>query len=250
MADALREEFEQQVDQLKRFTEHGPSLGRFIELLLINLLRKYLPNSLAFGSGFVYSMRPDLKKRTSSQVDILCYDRFNFPVLFDSNEIVVVPPRAVHGLIECKSTLSKKSLNQVLLLGGSEVLKEVPNTAFIHLLSVKSQIRPETAETYIRKHYESATQLETLLGVVYSIDWPEMIIFRMEKIKGRPHEWDYTCTRVHVAGHGIAPFVSLLIAQLYGYEQYEAIANTLAPSAYVPTGGYCMRLYRLWKNEE
>lgn len=52
IADSLVEEFNDRVGQLSRLTNHPGSKGRFIELLLINLLKKYLPKKYDFASGF------------------------------------------------------------------------------------------------------------------------------------------------------------------------------------------------------
>ena len=56
LAKSFEEEFNYQVKQLKRFTTHGPSLGRFVEILFIKLLKKYFPKSIDFSSGFIYSI--------------------------------------------------------------------------------------------------------------------------------------------------------------------------------------------------
>ena len=73
IADSLVEEFNDRVEQLSRLTNHPGSKGRFIELLLINLLRKYLPKKYDFSSGFYCSINPELNE-ASQQIDIICYD--------------------------------------------------------------------------------------------------------------------------------------------------------------------------------
>ena len=60
VADSFVEEFNDRVEQLSRLTNHPGSKGRFIELLLINLLRKYLPKKYDFSSGFYCSMMATL----------------------------------------------------------------------------------------------------------------------------------------------------------------------------------------------
>lgn len=78
IADSLVEEFNDRVEQLSRLTNHPGSKGRFIELLLINLLRKYLPKKYDFSSGFYCSINPELNE-ASQQIDIICYDHLNYP---------------------------------------------------------------------------------------------------------------------------------------------------------------------------
>ncbi|VAV82306.1 hypothetical protein MNBD_DELTA01-645, partial [hydrothermal vent metagenome] len=41
LRESFREEFNYQLNQLRRITTHGPSIGRFIEHLLIRLFKKY-----------------------------------------------------------------------------------------------------------------------------------------------------------------------------------------------------------------
>lgn len=48
IAASFVEEFNDRVGQLSRLTNHPSSKGRFIELLLINLLKKYLPKNMIF----------------------------------------------------------------------------------------------------------------------------------------------------------------------------------------------------------
>ena len=86
-----------------------------LDIHLINILRlfkKYLPKSVDFTSGFVQGI--GVERGCSSQIDIICYDRENYPVLFDIEEFKVVPARAVKGLIEIKATLSKSQLKKIL----------------------------------------------------------------------------------------------------------------------------------------
>lgn len=126
MADTLREEFNNQMDQLRRLITHAPSLGRFVEISLISLMRKYFPSSVDFCTGFIYPMNPGIQE-ASPQLDIICYDRLNFPVAFDIGEFkVVLLPKAVKGIIELKSTLTKAAIRQVMRLSESPSLREVP----------------------------------------------------------------------------------------------------------------------------
>ena len=110
LAELFVEEFDLKLNQLRRYTKHGPSIGRYIEIIILNILKKYFPKSLSYSSGFVQGMNPLIKNNISSQVDIICYDQFNFPIVFDSTEIVVVPSKSVRGLIEIKSNLNSNSI--------------------------------------------------------------------------------------------------------------------------------------------
>ena len=54
IAYSFVEEFNDRVEQISRLTNHPGSKGRFIELLLINLLRKYLPKKYDFFFWFLW----------------------------------------------------------------------------------------------------------------------------------------------------------------------------------------------------
>ena len=82
-------------------------MGRYVEILTLELLRKYFPKIYDFSSGFYYSQNPERILKSSTQMDIICFDRIHYPLLFDDNETVVVTPKSVKGLIEIKSTLNK-----------------------------------------------------------------------------------------------------------------------------------------------
>ena len=64
LGHALDEEFSCQVSKLQRFVKHGPSLGRFVERLLIDTLRKYCPKKYSISSGFYYSQNPIVTEKT------------------------------------------------------------------------------------------------------------------------------------------------------------------------------------------
>ena len=232
LAVAFSEEFDLQLGQLKRLTTHGPSLGRFVELSLINLLSKYFPQSVAFRSGFIYGMDLNGEKRASSQLDVICFDRVNFPIVFDVNEIVVVVPAAVKGIVEVKSRLRTDSLRQILSLAESEVMREVPIDSRVHLLGVESDIKPETAFNYLRDYYENdaTPKYNKFLGAIACLAWDEMLIchtkIEEDKIK-------YTCARVEaMIGNPIGWFASQLLHDLFGVNASVSIANVLAPSLY------------------
>ena len=143
IADSFVEEFNDRVEQLSRLTNHPGSKGRFIELLLINLLRKYLPKKYDFSSGFYCSINPELNE-ASQQIDIICYDHLNYPLFFNCNEIVAVSPKSVKRLIEVKSVMTSDSIKQLLNQANCEVAKQLPIDTKFNLLSVKSQISPES----------------------------------------------------------------------------------------------------------
>lgn len=244
LEETFKEEFDQKLEQLKRFTNHGPSLGRYVEILLLNLLKKYLPQKYAFNSGFIYALNPSLDQPVSPQLDIICHDRINFPVFFDENEIVVLSPKAVKCIIEVKSTLTADSLNQILNTIRSEPLKEVPLSAKAFLVATKSNISPKAVfnklkSELIKKKGEKIEE-NMFFGCIFSLDWDEMITFRTTIHDDRV---EYDCNRVVISDTGIAAFILNLLHTVYGNEVFESINNVLAPSLCLLEDTFSMTLF-------
>lgn len=85
---------------------HGGVIGSYREDLLMNLLQKYLPSKFSVSSGFV--------EGCIRQIDIIVYDSHNYIPLFKENNIVIVKPESVRAIIEVKSTLRAKDLDESL----------------------------------------------------------------------------------------------------------------------------------------
>ncbi len=245
LADTFEEEFNLQLNQLKRFTNHGPSLGRYVELLLINLLNKYCPKSIHFSSGFIYPMNPRIKNGASSQIDIICFDRQNYPILFDSNELIVTTPKSVKGMIEVKSTLDKKSINQIIKLSESSIFNEIGKNVKIYLISSKSNISPKFVFEYLTEYYSSKPEMKGLFGSIYSLDWDEFICFNIRQSESPeeisiPDKLAYRLTysilrlsRLSLPHSvGLSDFISKLIIDLFGSNIFKSIGNVMAPSIY------------------
>ena len=99
-------------DEQQDAASHKGEDGRYVESLVKSFLSKFLPQGLEVFSGFIY--RPAVKTGTndrgrkgekdahSTQLDIIVYDRANYPVFqqFESNAIV--PPEGVVAIISVK----------------------------------------------------------------------------------------------------------------------------------------------------
>lgn len=234
IANSFVEEFNDRVEQLSRLTNHPGSKGRFVELLLINLLKKYLPQKYDFASGFYCSINPSLQE-ASQQIDIICYDHLNFPLLFNCNEFVAVSPHAVKGLIEVKSVMSNASIKQLLKQANCEVAKQLPIDVKFNLLSVKSQISPELVCQKILDFYnKDDIPVVKGLGVIYSLDWEDIIVFDVSKNS-------YKMFVLNNFNYSISIFVNMLIKDLYGLDAYTSVANLIGPSLFIPKAEYVIR---------
>lgn len=228
LSETVKEEFDNQLNQLRRFTTHGPSLGRFIEVMLLRLLKKYLPASLDFTSGFIQGMDPE-EGTCSPQLDIICYDRINYPVIFDLGEIKVVPARAVKGIIEVKSTLTKSRLKDMLELSTSESMKEVPLTSKFYIVALKSKVTPKSAFKLITEFYSNRPSINKFFSAIFDLEWKEMIVF---SAKENDNKIEYEMGRILIGDYGLSVFLGTLMVNLYGNNAVNSIANVLAPSLY------------------
>lgn len=233
IADSFVEEFNDRVEQLSRLTNHPGSKGRFIELLLINLLRKYLPKKYDFSSGFYCSINPELNE-ASQQIDIICYDHLNYPLFFNCNEIVAVSPKSVKGLIEVKSVMTSDSIKQLLNQANCEVAKQLPIDTKFNLLSVKSQISPESVCKEILDFYNGDIPIVKGLGMIYSLDWEDIIVFDNSRNR-------YRMLILNNFNYSISSFVNKLIRDLYGLDAYMSVANLIGPSLFIPKAEYVIR---------
>lgn len=233
IADSFVEEFNDRVEQLSRLTNHPGSKGRFIELLLINLLRKYLPKKYDFSSGFYCSINPELNE-ASQQIDIICYDHLNYPLFFNCNEIVAVSSKSVKGLIEVKSVMTSDSIKQLLNQANCEVAKQLPIDTKFNLLSVKSQISPESVCKEILDFYNDDIPIVKGLGMIYSLDWEDIIVFDNSRNR-------YSMLILNNFNYSISSFVNKLIRDLYGLDAYMSVANLIGPSLFIPKAEYVIR---------
>ncbi|PEA09469.1 hypothetical protein CON38_10310 [Bacillus cereus] len=86
--------------------KHNGVKGDVREHALSAFLEKYLPEKLKIGSGIVVNA----DGIQSRQQDIIIYDAFNAPLLYNEKETKIIPVESVYGTIEVKSTLSKREL--------------------------------------------------------------------------------------------------------------------------------------------
>lgn len=96
-------------------SDHNPEDGRFVEALLRDSLRKFLPKSLEVLTGFIVRpavkigknncTRKGMEDEHSKQIDIIVYDSANYPLYYQSGDTAIVPPEGVIAIISVKKTL-------------------------------------------------------------------------------------------------------------------------------------------------
>ena len=91
---------------------HWYSDGWFKEVVLINAIKRFLPENLTIGSGFVIGIEGFSPEKNhlipSSQLDILIFDN-RYPKLFTEGNFFIVTPDSVRAIIEVKSKISSFS---------------------------------------------------------------------------------------------------------------------------------------------
>lgn len=114
---SIAEEFLSVKDRVEYFIgyAHNGENGRYREIILMNYLRKNLPDGVAAGTGFVRNRDEELTK----QIDIIIY-RSSFPTLFKEGDFVILMPESVLGIIEVKSRTTTANLTQSVGLSAIE----------------------------------------------------------------------------------------------------------------------------------
>ncbi|MGV3705400.1 MAG: DUF6602 domain-containing protein [Arcticibacter sp.] len=104
--EGIADELISRSERVELLIEHSVSKGNYRELLLRNVLQKYVPKKYAVATGFI--------EGCPRQCDIIIYDAHNFSPFFQDGDLVVVPGKSVRAVIEVKSTLSTSELSDAL----------------------------------------------------------------------------------------------------------------------------------------
>lgn len=89
---------------------HEPTAGGYLETLLRHLLRRVLPDRYRVSTGFIYNWGRD----PSRQIDVLIWDPQNHVAHLEQGELVILAPEAVAAIIEVKTTLNTKTLDDAI----------------------------------------------------------------------------------------------------------------------------------------
>lgn len=84
-------------------TNHNGEDGSYREAILKNVIKRFLPNNLSIGTGFVISNANNEIKRTT-QIDIIVYDN-TYPLLFKEGDFIITTPKNVKAIIEVKTSI-------------------------------------------------------------------------------------------------------------------------------------------------
>ena len=108
LSQKLQADFEFLSGQLS----HSLSTGEAREFVLKELLRQYLPAKLGIEKGIIISSAEN--ESPSKQIDIIIYDKLNTPTLYNAENLRIFPIEGVYAVIEVKSNLNSKTLNEAI----------------------------------------------------------------------------------------------------------------------------------------
>lgn len=189
--------------------EHKGEDGRFVEDLLREYLRRYLPKGLEVLTGFI--LRPAVKTgktgkerlsesdRHSTQLDIIVFDSASYPVFQRFGSSVIVPPEGVVGIIsvkkhlydgdikkECEALFDAATLCETVYSNNPKNKVRGP---YLAVVSVKSKIKKPKTDT-LEWIFDQATSayseqsdvtFDKLVGFIGALD--EWSIFKRRPAK-------------------------------------------------------------------
>lgn len=94
----LQNQMSAQLNTNRDFIFHPGSKGDSLENAWIEWLRKYLPNRYSVDKAIVI----DHKGNTSQQIDIVIYDNWFTPFIFNQNGFYYIPAEGVYAVFEVK----------------------------------------------------------------------------------------------------------------------------------------------------
>lgn len=111
---SIGDEITSQLEKVENLIGYNHLLtsGEFLEEILRNVIRQYIPQQYTVGSGFIIDSNSG-SKRCSYQIDILIFDN-TYPIIYSYNDVYFVPQQAVVGMIEVKKTLTTDVLKESL----------------------------------------------------------------------------------------------------------------------------------------
>ena len=138
--------------------DHNGEDGRYVENLICEYLKRYLPKDLEVLTGFILRPavktcgkdkgRKDKKDCHSTQLDIIVFNSSKYPIFQRFGSNAIVPPEGVVGIISVKKKLHDKNIKHELkvlkqaskLCKSTHVNKSKIRGPFIALISMSSDI--------------------------------------------------------------------------------------------------------------
>ncbi|KEK22841.1 DUF6602 domain-containing protein [Bacillus gaemokensis] len=223
---------------------HNGEDGRYVENLIREYLKKYLPRNLEVMTGFILrpAVKTELKCKNrknevdahSTQLDIIVYDSFNYPIFQRFGDNVIAPPEGVVGIISVKKNLYDTDIKHEVkaLKEASKLCRCVDNHGhavrgpFLALVSMDSfEKKEKKTENWIfdklKEVYSNKDDwFDDLIGYIGSFN--QWSIFKRRPKKGDVAEYIYF---KHKEGEQHLGFQYLLTGLLSVY--YDPTRNYL-----------------------
>lgn len=90
----------------RKFITHPGYIGDSLENAWIEWLREYLPNRYSIEKAIVI----DHTGKTSHQIDVVIYDNWYTPFIFNQNGFKYIPAEGVYAVFEVKPEISKHNI--------------------------------------------------------------------------------------------------------------------------------------------
>ncbi|MDG4947369.1 hypothetical protein NYR72_01690 [Actinobacillus equuli subsp. haemolyticus] len=172
---------------------HNGEDGRFVESLIKEYIKKFLPKGLEVLTGFI--LRPAVKTgidgrerkddedKHSTQLDIIIYNSSNYPIFQRFGDSVIVPPEGVIAILSIKKTLKTDDIKKELeALKNASELCECNNgdqklrKPYLALISMRNNISntkgkaEELVFEKIKNSYCESDNFESVIGYIGSLD--------------------------------------------------------------------------------
>ena len=172
--------------RLASFTGHAPSIGLHHEEIVREVVRPLLSRRFSLRTGFVFLDNGNV----SSQGDILVVDESDpAPYFFQMGDLVVVHPRALAGVIEVKTELSKQTFLQAMnnQYSFKQVARVAPpgrNLPTLVFAFDSAEFKPDTLDQW----YKAVTvpnQVDGYPQVIYSLTRGALLL--RPECEGQPY---------------------------------------------------------------
>ena len=138
---------------------HWGEDGRYKEVILKNVLKRFLPQNISVGTGFVVNGRTNEQQTISKQIDIIIYDN-TYPLLFQEGDFIIASNDNVKGLIEVKSKINNKTHFKDILANFDESIKNIfkpqqEAKLFLGIFSYESDINCHSLQEILIHNYKT-----------------------------------------------------------------------------------------------
>lgn len=100
-------------NRVRDLVTHWGEEGRYKEEVFKSILRRFLPDNLNVGTGFVLMANSREIHESSKQIDVIIYDN-SYPVLFKQGDFVITSAEGVRAIVEIKANVLNKNLDKIV----------------------------------------------------------------------------------------------------------------------------------------